>query len=62
MIHRNVPTVLAKATSTAIRLSSLFPTQRWMRVLRMLAPSLLMLSFSGVAHGQGTMDFSGRKR
>ena len=27
--------------------------------LRVLAPSLLALSFAGVAHAQGTMDFSG---
>ena len=29
------------------------------RALRILAPSLLALSFAGVAHAQGTMDFSG---
>ena len=29
------------------------------RMLRMLAPTLLALSFAGVAHAQGTMDFSG---
>jgi hypothetical protein len=29
------------------------------RVVRVMAPSLLALSFAGVAHAQGTMDFSG---
>ena len=29
------------------------------RAIRMLAPSLVALSFAGVAHAQGTMDFSG---
>jgi hypothetical protein len=29
------------------------------RVLRVMAPTLVALSFAGVAHAQGTMDFSG---
>ena len=29
------------------------------RALRVMAPSLLALSLAGVAHAQGTMDFSG---
>ena len=29
------------------------------RALRVLAPTLVALSFAGVAHAQGTMDFSG---
>ncbi len=29
------------------------------RVLRVMAPALVALSFAGVAHAQGTMDFSG---
>ena len=29
------------------------------RVLRVVAPTLVALSFAGVAHAQGTMDFSG---
>ena len=27
--------------------------------IRTMAPTLLVLSFAGVAHAQGTMDFSG---
>jgi hypothetical protein len=59
MIHRNVPGVPAKATPGARRPRSLLSTQRWMRALRILAPSLITLTFAGVAHAQGTMDFSG---
>jgi hypothetical protein len=59
MIHRNAPAVLAKATPTARRLRSLFSTQRWIRVLRILVPSLITLTFAAAAHAQGTMDFSG---
>ena len=29
------------------------------RALRVLAPTLFVLTFAGVAHAQGTMDFSG---
>jgi hypothetical protein len=29
------------------------------RAIRVLAPTLVALSFAGVAHAQGTMDFSG---
>ena len=29
------------------------------RVVKVLSPSLLALAFAGVAHAQGTMDFSG---
>ena len=59
MIDRKVPAVLARATPTAGRLRSLFSTQRWMRALRILAPSLITVIFSAAAHAQGTMDFSG---
>ena len=59
MIQRNGPAVLAKAALTARRLRSLFSNQRRMRVLRILAPSLVTLPFSAAAHAQGTMDFSG---
>lgn len=33
--------------------------QHVFRAVRVMAPSLLALSFAGVAHAQGTMDFSG---
>lgn len=59
MIHRSVPAIRAQATLIARQLRSLFSTQRRMRVLHILAPSLVTLSFVGIAHAQGTMDFSG---
>jgi len=40
---------------TLIRLS----TQQLARGLRLLAPTLVALFLAGVAHAQGTMDFSG---
>ena len=33
--------------------------QQMARALRVLAPTLFALTFAGVAHAQGTMDFSG---
>ena len=33
--------------------------QSLIQVIRMMAPTLLALSFAGVAHAQGTMDFTG---
>ena len=35
------------------------PKQSFLRVLRVMAPTLFALSFAGAAHAQGTMDFSG---
>jgi len=32
---------------------------RLSRAIRVMAPSLLLLAFTGAAHAQGTMDFSG---
>lgn len=34
-------------------------TQHLMRAVRVMGPTLVALSFAGVAHAQGTMDFSG---
>lgn len=59
MTHRNIPAVLAQATSGAMRLRSLSSYQRGMRILRILFPSLITPIFATVAHAQGTMDFSG---
>ena len=33
--------------------------QSFFHAIRVMAPTLLALSFAGVAHAQGTMDFSG---
>jgi hypothetical protein len=33
--------------------------RQFVHAIRVMAPTLLALSFAGVAHAQGTMDFSG---
>ena len=43
----------------AARRASQFLKQTLSRALRVMAPTLVALSFAGVAHAQGTMDFSG---
>ena len=43
----------------AIRQASHSFKQTFARALRVMAPTLVALSFAGVAHAQGTMDFSG---
>ena len=41
------------------RVKKLAFTQHLMRAVRVTGPTLVVLSFVGVAHAQGTMDFSG---
>ena len=41
------------------RWARLFSKQTLFRAARMMGPTLVALSFAGVAHAQGTMDFSG---
>ena len=41
------------------RSKGLAVTQQLMRAIRVVGPTLVVLSFAGVAHAQGTMDFSG---
>ena len=36
-----------------------FSKQQLLRAVRTMAPTLFALAFAGVAHAQGTMDFSG---
>jgi hypothetical protein len=36
-----------------------FSKQKLLRAARMMVPTLVALTFAGVAHAQGTMDFSG---
>ncbi len=43
----------------ADRWAKFFTKQRIARAARALAPTLFALAFAGVAHAQGTMDFSG---
>jgi hypothetical protein len=41
------------------RFTSLSSSQRARQIVRILAPALFAISFSSIAHAQGTMDFSG---
>jgi len=36
-----------------------FSKRKLIQIARLMAPTLVALSFAGVAHAQGTMDFSG---
>ena len=41
------------------RLAQLFTKVYLVRALRLVGPTLVALTFAGVAHAQGTMDFTG---
>jgi hypothetical protein len=43
----------------AARLVQLFSRQSLLHAARVMGPTLVALTFAGVAHAQGTMDFSG---
>jgi len=63
MIRRN-PVSLKRnidfrALSFSERFRGLAYTQQLVRAIRIVGPTLVALSFAGVAHAQGTMDFSG---
>jgi len=59
----NVPVLQAFSRRQASRFNSRFPSlpssQRVCQIVRILAPTLFAISLSGIAHAQGTMDFSG---
>ena len=44
---------------SANRWAQLFSKRKLSPAVRMMGPTLIALIFSGVAHAQGTMDFSG---
>jgi hypothetical protein len=41
------------------RWARLLSKQKLLRAVRVMGPTLVALTFAGVAHAQGTMDFSG---
>ena len=53
----SIPGVLV--VSFRRRLRNLVSTFQLLRVIRVVGPTFVALSFAGVAHAQGTMDFSG---
>lgn len=63
MFRRNPASLIRKidcrVLSFSRRLRGLAYTQQLFRAIRVIGPTLVALSFAGVAHAQGTMDFSG---
>jgi hypothetical protein len=49
----------ALVVSSYRRLRDLASTFQLLRVIRVMGPTIIALSFAGVAHAQGTIDFSG---
>lgn len=54
----NSPAV-SRRNRLAKRKASTFSRRSFARVLRVMTPTLFALAFAGVAHAQGSMDFSG---
>jgi hypothetical protein len=59
MFRRSNAARFRNATYLAKRLAHPFSKQNLLHAARTLWPTFLALSFAGVAHAQGTMDFSG---
>jgi hypothetical protein len=62
MSHRSSIVVPRKSAYLAKRLAQPFSKRKLLRAARVIGPTLVALSFAGVAnvaHAQGTMDFSG---
>jgi hypothetical protein len=51
--------IVLPAQWRANRWAQHFSKQKLIRAARIMGPTLVALSFAGVAHAQGTMDFSG---
>ncbi|MES2221013.1 MAG: hypothetical protein V4587_08620 [Acidobacteriota bacterium] len=58
MFRSNQP-LSRKTIQVARGLAKFFPRQPLLRALRTATPTLIALTLAGVAHAQGTMDFSG---
>ena len=59
MFCRSFAALLRNSTLCAKRLAQPFSKHNLRRIAHVLWPTFLALSFAGVAHAQGTMDFSG---
>ena len=59
-MNRRIRTALLhRTTALAKRLASLVSTRNFLRAIRTFTPALITVTFAGLAHAQGTMDFSG---
>jgi hypothetical protein len=59
MFRRNRVVIVHSTTHLAKRLAQTLFAQKLLRAARVMAPTFVALTFAGVAHAQGTMDFSG---
>ncbi len=59
MFRRSRFVIPRNTTHLAKRLAQPFSKQKLLRAARVMGPTLVALAFAGVAHAQGTMDFSG---
>jgi hypothetical protein len=59
MFLRNRVAIVPNSTHLAKRLAQTPFARKLLRAARAMVPTLLALTFAGVAHAQGTMDFSG---
>jgi hypothetical protein len=58
-VHRLEQTPIRLSVRPAHRQAERSFKQSLIHAIRVMAPTLLALSFAGVAHAQGTMDFTG---
>lgn len=59
-MKHSIPTaLLLRETALAKRLASLVSTRNFLRAIRSVSPALITVAYAGLAHAQGTMDFSG---
>ena len=56
---RSLVNAAFRVLSLRARLRELALTSQLVRAIRVMGPTLIVLSFAGVAQAQGTMDFTG---
>jgi len=59
MFRRSCAVIAHKTTYLAKRLAQPLSKRKLLHAARVIGPTLVALTFAGVAHAQGTMDFSG---
>ena len=59
MFRRSCAVIAHKTTHLAKRLAQPLSKRKLLHAARVIGPTLVALTFAGVAHAQGTMDFSG---
>jgi hypothetical protein len=59
MFRRAHSVIVRSTTYLAKKLAQPFSKRKLFHAMRVMGPTLVALAFAGVAHAQGTMDFSG---